>query len=149
MTWWQRGTTSQSMQTSQAASNAARLPGRSAIWGLISLVVTPIAAMIAILTIVGIPLGVAVTFAYIVSLMVAMIVAAVALGSMILKGQSIWIHLLIGLLIIYILGSIPILGGLVRLVVLVIGLGALILTFRRASARGTISHTSTQANPSP
>ncbi len=105
--------------------------------------------MIAILTIVGIPLGVAVTFAYIVSLMVAMIVAAVALGSMILKGQSIWIHLLIGLLIIYILGSIPILGGLVRLVVLVIGLGALILTFRRASARGTISHTSTQANPSP
>jgi cytoskeletal protein CcmA (bactofilin family) len=121
--------------TAQAASNVLRLPGWSALWGVVSLIVTPLAVLIAFMTIVGVPLGLAVMFAYFIALMVAMVVAAVAIGAALLKGPSIWLQLLIGLLIIYILGSIPILGSLVRLAVLIFGLGGVVLAFKRTPAR--------------
>jgi cytoskeletal protein CcmA (bactofilin family) len=118
--------------TRETTSRIVTAPGWSALWGVIALIVIPILALIIIFTIVGLPIGFILLLAYIIGLILAVVVAAIGLGKLIIPRQSIWLQLLVGLLIIYILGSIPILGYLVRLAVYVFGLGAIVLYLGRS-----------------
>lgn len=107
------------------------MPGWSVLWGFIALIVTPIVAMIAFVTIIGVPVGFALLFAYIIALMIAGIVSSIAVGSLILKGKSIWLRFLVGIVILIILELIPVIGGLIKLAAIVFGLGAIWLNSTR------------------
>lgn len=122
--------------SAETARRVIAAPGWSALVGFIALIVTPVAAIIAFVTIIGIPIGLTLLFIYIIAWIVAIVIAALTVGALTLRGRTIWLQLLLGLVIIYILGAIPVLGGLIRLAVLIFGLGAIALTFfqRRAEA---------------
>ncbi|MEN6521003.1 MAG: hypothetical protein ABFD46_07635 [Armatimonadota bacterium] len=120
--------------SAETALRVISAPGWSALAGFIALIITPIAAVIVFITLIGIPIGLTLLFIYIIALMVAVIVAALAVGALTLRGRTIWLQLLLGLFIIYILGAIPVLGGLVRLAVIIFGLGAIALMFFRRRA---------------
>jgi cytoskeletal protein CcmA (bactofilin family) len=97
--------------------------------GLGVLAGVPLAILVIAITVVGIPISLIGLAVYLVALYLAKIWVAAFLGRLILKpaepGNRDWLlGLLLGLLILTAGGFIPFLGGLVRFVVLCLGLGA-------------------------
>jgi hypothetical protein len=104
--------------------------------GLVAFIVLPIAAVIACVTVVGLGLGVSALFLWLFLIFFAQVFAAMWLGETMLGATSgTWPmagRLALGLLIIRLGALIPFLGGWVRFLACVLGIGALALaTYRR------------------
>ena len=117
--------------------------GPSIGWGLLAFFGLPIVGIIALVTIIGIPLGLGVLSAL--GLIYALGYGATAwiVGRMILREPTAWIlAFLAGWAILRVLALIPILGGLVGWAAAVLGLGALIVAIWRArTARPAVAAT--------
>jgi len=123
---------------------------RSSFWlslgvGILLLIVTPVACVIAAATIVGLPLALAVTAVYLILVYSAKVFAGLALGQWILGVGRQTIpkpvgSMIMGLIIIgaahYALGLIPAAGGFVqalfKLAVWIVGLGAFLISWWRS-----------------
>jgi len=79
------------------------------------------------ITIIGIPLAMVVFLAYLLALIIAPIFAALCLGKYVLKKKqkNIVKPAAVGIVILAVLVAIPFIGGFVKLVVLLLGLGAI------------------------
>ena len=122
--------------------------GRSLGYGLVLFVVVPIALLLIMVTIIGIPLSLLSLLLYIILFYVAKLFVAIALGDKILSmlnqsgTRSQALSLLIGLIILTIMYKIPFIGWAVYLLSVMIGLGAILIAFgrrRRAQAEITSS----------
>ncbi|WP_050031911.1 bactofilin family protein [Halorubrum halophilum] len=101
--------------------------------GLLALIVIPISLVLVAITIVGLPLALAGIAAYVVALWVGSVYGRYALGSWVLDRldrPNRWVALLLGVVGVALIGLIPWVGGLVDLLVLLLGLGALALGLR-------------------
>jgi len=112
-------------------------PWFSLLIGFVALVCIPAAAVVLLITVIGIPLALLAIAGYFVLLLLGYVVCGVALGHWLLArlraaaaGSSIWRigAAVLGVLIVALLARIPFVGGLVVLAALLLGLGALILT---------------------
>jgi len=107
-------------------------------WGFVFMVCIPIAIIILIVTILGIPIAIISLFAYAVLLYIAKIPVATALGEKIIKAfgkqgeTSLIPSMLLGLIVLTILLNIPYLEWLIYFIVLFTGFGA-ILTSQKQS----------------
>jgi hypothetical protein len=109
-------------------------PGVSAGWGVLLFFGLPIVAVVALITLVGIPLGVGLLLALIPVYAIGHVAGAFLLGRLLIKPPSSrLLAFLVGLVILVLLELIPILGGLVWIVATVLGLGALIVAGWRAN----------------
>ena len=118
-----------------AASAAwSRSPGPAIGWGALIFFGLPIAAVVLLVTLVGIPLGVGLLLALAPLYAVGYVAAAYVLGRMLIKppGNRI-VAFLVGLAILQVIYLVPILGPLVAIVATVIGLGALLVAGWRAN----------------
>jgi cytoskeletal protein CcmA (bactofilin family) len=107
-------------------------------WGFVWLIVTPLALITLLMTVVGIPLALILFPLYFISLYLARIVIILWAGTAILErmgkgGHPGW-GLLIGLFLYTLLTLIPGPGGLVSLFVILFGLGAALLTLKEKYA---------------
>lgn len=95
--------------------------------GLAALILTPISAVIIAVTVIGIPLAFALFMVYIAAIIVAPVFPALWIGNLILKKKqkSIFKPAGLGLAVIAVLASVPFIGGLVKLLAVLLGLGAL------------------------
>ena len=118
-------------------------PGPSAGWGAIILFLTPIAAIIVCLTIVGIPVGLIALALWGIAIYLAQIPVGLLIGRLILgrfravEGKAIMVGALaLGLLILKLLGLIPYAGFFIGLATAIFGLGAgvALIRMRRAGA---------------
>jgi len=123
-------------------------PGPSAGWGAMILFLTPIAALIVCLTIVGIPVGLITLALYGIALYVAQIPVGLFIGRLIIgrfrvvEGKAIMVGALaIGLAILKLLSLIPYFNVVVGIAVVIFGLGAVVAakSKRRAEAREAAS----------
>ncbi len=107
-------------------------------WGVAIAIVVPLLAILALVTLVGIPFGVALLLAAIPVLLVAYVTSAWIVGRRVLRNRSTspWAALLAGWGILRVLALIPVAGGLVGLVATVVGLGALAVALWRARKGG-------------
>jgi hypothetical protein len=98
----------------------------------------PLLAVLALVTLVGIPFGVALLLAAIPVLVVAYVTTAWIVGRRVLRNRSAsrWAALLTGWGILRVLALIPVAGGLVGLVATVVGLGALAMALWHARRPG-------------
>jgi cytoskeletal protein CcmA (bactofilin family) len=108
---------------------------RSAGFGFMAVIVVPVAAVISCILIVTIPLAVLVLLLYLVAIYLAKVPVGVWLGQRVLKAlgrtdPSPYWSLTTGLLILYVVFSIPFLGTLVWFACLFLGLGAIVLGTR-------------------
>jgi len=104
-------------------------------WGVVYFFLTPIAVVLLMLTIIGVPLALIIIPLYFISLYFAVILAGFTIGLLIsdklsakkdkYKGSLIW-PLILGLAVVLIVTSIPIFGWLVKLVIIWWALGAII-----------------------
>jgi Polymer-forming cytoskeletal len=112
--------------------------GPSIGWGLLAFFGLPILGILALVTIVGIPLGLGLLAALALIYALGYSAAAWILGRRLVREPTAWIvAFLAGWGILRVLALVPILGGLVSFAAMVFGLGALIVAIWRAR---TTSH---------
>ncbi len=99
--------------------------------GLIAVVVTPFIAFILFISLLGIPFSLLLMVLYFVYLCIAKIFVAMYIGQKIVrklnKTKNMYLALLMGLVIVFILSMIPIVGWLLQFVFAITGMGALLL----------------------
>ena len=107
-------------------------------WGVAIAIGVPLLAILALVTLVGIPFGVALLLAAIPVLLVAYVTSAWMVGRRVLRSRSTspWLALLAGWGILRVLALIPVVGALVGLAATVVGLGALAVALWRARRPG-------------
>lgn len=113
----------------QACTQAVGSGWRSADIGLGVLASTPVAIVVVAITLVGIPISLMLLAVYLAAIYLAKLWVGALLGRILLKPAGFtkrdWLlGLLVGLVILTLVGFIPYLGDLVRLVVVCLGLGA-------------------------
>ena len=106
--------------------------------GVLLLIAIPLIALILMITVIGIPLGLIVLFAYIVILYISKIFVGLAIGRPIVtyakkESSSPYWHLVVGLIVIALATKIPLVGFLISIVVVLAGLGALFMTWKSMS----------------
>jgi cytoskeletal protein CcmA (bactofilin family) len=123
-------------------------------WGVVIAIGVPLLAILALVTLVGIPFGVALLLAAIPVLVVAYATAAWIVGRRVLRDRSTspWAALFAGWGIVRVLALIPVLGALVGLAATVVGLGALAVALwraRRTGARAAAPEAPAPGPPAP
>jgi hypothetical protein len=108
--------------------------GATVAWGFGIAIGVPLLAILALVTVVGIPFGVALLLAAIPVLLVAYATTAWIVGRRVLRNRSTspWAALLAGWGILRVLALIPVVGELVWLAATVVGLGALAVAMWQA-----------------
>jgi cytoskeletal protein CcmA (bactofilin family) len=129
--------------TVSAALTVGRRPWASLGMGLAILVLTPVAALSLILTVIGVPLALTLAWLYVAALLLGFLTAAFYLGDLVLRafrrgtrpsrGARI-AALGVALLVLALVRFIPIAGPLVLLLTLVLGVGAWTLRLSRGYA---------------
>jgi len=114
--------------------------GMSLLLGFVAFVCVPVAALILLITLVGIPLGLLTILGYLMLLVLGYVSSGIALGDRIVKqirgDQAITLlwrigGAMLGMLIIALLARIPWIGGWIAVAALLAGVGALMLQVRR------------------
>lgn len=110
--------------------------------GAIALIVVPIAVILVLITVIGIPLAIVTMLAYLVLFYVSKLFVALALGEALLKlvssseEKSQALSLLIGLIILTVLFKLPWVGGIIYIVAAVLGMGGILITWNRSRKAG-------------
>jgi cytoskeletal protein CcmA (bactofilin family) len=122
----------------RVADTAQRRLGFSALMGFIVLVCVPVAAVLAMVTVIGLPLGLLLLLLYLPLLLMGYVSAAIALGDGVLArwqaaAPTGWriVAAMLAVLVIGLAARLPWIGGLFVLAALLIGVGALALQWRR------------------
>ena len=118
--------------------------------GFLVLVATPVAAVVAMITVIGIPVAIVGIMVWVLCLYLSKIVIALFIGNAILKPEddtipSTALTLLCGLVLIFIAVNIPLMGNVINVLLVLIGLGALMVTLYQSSDWTTRSQA--QVNP--
>ncbi len=106
---------------------------RSLGWGILSMILLPLAVVLLLITIIGIPVGIILFFLYIFAIYIAGIFASVVIGQSLLARLGrpnvalIW-SFVIGLIILKLIGMIPFVGWLIGLVLFIWAFGAVVST---------------------
>ena len=107
--------------------------GMNLLWGFIALILVPIAAIILMVTVIGIPIGIGAFLLYPIYLYLGNIVGTIALGTWIKnwweKEKSptpSWLAVVIGAIVMAVLSYVPVIGWLAIFIVFLAGIGALI-----------------------
>lgn len=99
--------------------------------GFVGLIVIPIAALLVMITVIGIPIGIISLMGYGVLLYLAKLPAALWIGSKILKGENKpLLPMILGIFILMLVSFIPYLGNLVSFAAMVFGIGSYMINLR-------------------
>lgn len=104
----------------------------AAAMGALALIAVPALAVVAIVTLIGAPLGLAALLVWGAGLYASLIVTALRLGERLLgrERQRPALELLAGLLLLFVLINVPLLGAVIRLIAMLLGLGVIVLWLR-------------------
>jgi hypothetical protein len=123
--------------------------GSNILWGAVFIVAVPLAVIITFATVIGWPIALGLLLIYPIFLYLGKVVTIIALGAWLMQGwqrQEVtrvnWLSVVFGVLVVFILSLIPVVGWLALLIFCVAGLGALlkfdINLVRRLRSDGTL-----------
>ncbi len=115
----------------RAAGKAITSVGNSFLIGLVVAIVAPIALLLFMLTLVGIPLALALFVIFFLVLWFAKVLGSIALGRRILtvkKTESSYKAVFLGVVLYFVLGIIPVIGSLLQGFIALTGLGSLAIS---------------------
>jgi len=110
-------------------------PVRAGLYGLAVVIGVPILLLVLVVTIIGIPLAIVGAILFGLTVWVASVYGRYAVGEWLVGYTDVdnrWLALLVGLVVVGLVALVPILGGVVEFLVLLLGLGALAVVGRRA-----------------
>ena len=115
---------------SGAADRATGAFWRSLLIGLVMLVVIPVVCFVIALTLIGLPIALILLISYLILLYFSNVFAALAIGKWLFAKfgrpqMSLYLDLLVGLLILWLLIAIPYVGGLIHFIAILLGIGSM------------------------
>jgi len=120
-------------RAADAVARAGRgRPLASLLVGLLVFILLPLLGLVLLVTVIGLPLGIGLLLAVLPLYGIAYVSSAWILGRRILKQKPRILAFLVGLIILRLLALIPIAGGIVSVLAVVYGLGALFVAMRSA-----------------
>jgi hypothetical protein len=122
------------------AEKITRKPGPSLLTGLLGMILIPLVCLVLVVTIIGIPLAVVIIALYAVALLLSGVFVSYLVGGWFFHrlkrpGISPYVKLVMGALAVALLASLPWIGWLFQLLILMVGLGALLLERRDSYQR--------------
>jgi cytoskeletal protein CcmA (bactofilin family) len=120
---------------SRVAETLRTRPLSSLLAGVVVLIAVPIVIAILLITVIGIPLAVILTAAYVIALVLSAAFVSYRIGLWVFDrlhrtGVSRWAAMLVGAFLVSLAISLPMVGGLIALTVVLIGAGALAVEWR-------------------
>jgi cytoskeletal protein CcmA (bactofilin family) len=120
---------------SRVAETLRTRPLLSLLAGVVVLIAVPIVITLLLITLIGIPLAVILTAAYVIALVLSAAFVSYRIGLWVFDrlhrtGVSRWAAMLVGAFIVSLAISLPMVGGLIALAVVLIGAGALAVEWR-------------------
>lgn len=112
--------------------------GASFGWGVLVLLLTPIAAVILLVTIIGIPLSFILMALWLIALYLSKIFVGILIGRSLLSNywakqkDSLILAMIFGIIIAYIIFALPFIGWILALLAMLWGLGGILLSFKKA-----------------
>jgi len=107
-------------------------------WGLIMVIVTPVVGIALAVTIIGIPLAILLFLSYGLGLLIACILAPVILGAWLIKwitknptAKVDWVAIILGVVVFKLVGVVPVLGGLAKLLLVLSVIGSMSVAWRK------------------
>lgn len=106
-------------------------------WGILVLLLTPLIALILLITIIGIPLSLILTAAWLVALYLSKILVGILAGRWFLnkfipkQKDSLTMSMIIGIVMLYLIFALPLLGWAIALLTTLWGLGGIMLTLKK------------------
>ena len=122
--------------TDAVTDKALKKPFTSLGWGFVKLLVLPITMVILMVTVLGIPLAFMILLGFAAGMIMATWVAGKALGEKVYQESKLsflknrYLQFVVGLSLIQLLGLLPLVGWLIKLIAFLIGFGALGMWFR-------------------
>lgn len=115
-------------------------PGASALTGLLGMLLLPILFGLLLVTVIGIPLAIVLFALYLVAILLSGVFVAYLVGTWIFnalhrQNASRWLRMIAGVFLVSLLISLPWIGGIAQLIVLLLGFGALVLERRHSRDR--------------
>jgi hypothetical protein len=107
-------------------------------WGLVVLLITPPLCLLLLITLIGAPLAVIIGVLWLIAICLSKILVAIFVGQKLLerfwqeRKESLYTALVIGVIVSYLVFSIPVIGWLVALLAIIWGLGSIYLYFKKA-----------------
>lgn len=124
--------------TSDGASRIGNNFWGSLGWGLIMVIVTPVVGIALAVTVIGIPLAILLFLAYCLGLFIACILSPVVLGAWLIKWitksatpKVDWVAIILGVVVFNLVGIVPVLGGLFKLILTISVIGSLTVAWRK------------------
>lgn len=115
----------------EAAARVGRArKGRALLVGLLTLIVIPVIGVLALITVIGIPLGATLLLLMLPLWAISYVTGSLVVGRMVKKTGGAIVAFIIGLAIVRVLALVPFLGGLVGFLTALLGLGALVVAAR-------------------
>ena len=141
-------------QLVEMGTTIASRPGPSALWGLLTFFLAPVAILLLMMTIVGIPLALFALFVYLWLLYLTQLALGVVLAHWLMgldgkRGWSLFGAVALGILAVQILTFVPYVRHLVTILELVFGLGALCLVLVREVQHNRMVGGSKSPSPAP
>ncbi len=127
-------------QVLKAADSMLAKPGRSFGAGLLLLILVPIATIAVAITVIGIPVALIAVMLYILAIFFSRIFTAIAIGRKLVqnyyksKQNSLMVQTLIGIVGLWILFAIPVIGSILSFVSVIWGLGGIYYMFKKDKA---------------
>lgn len=107
-------------------------------WGILVLLLTPLIAIILLITVIGIPLSLILTALWLIALYLSKILVGILVGRSLLNNfwlkqkDSLILGMVIGVVIIYLIFSLPFIGKIMALLAVLWGLGGIWLTLKKS-----------------
>ncbi len=108
-------------------------------WGILALLLTPLIAIILLITIIGIPLSLILITLWLIALYVSKILVGILIGRSVLnnywpkKKDSLILAMIIGIAIAYLIFALPLIGWLIALLAVLYGLGGIFMSLKKQS----------------
>ncbi|MFH0856469.1 MAG: polymer-forming cytoskeletal protein [bacterium] len=112
--------------TARAADEILHHTNKSIIYGLIYFIAIPLIAIILMFTLIGIPIALILLAFYLILLYAGLVFSGIAIGEALFKNKKEMWNIVVGMIIIVVLTSLPIIGFACKLVAIFIGMGAII-----------------------
>ncbi|MFH1661682.1 MAG: polymer-forming cytoskeletal protein [Candidatus Falkowbacteria bacterium] len=118
--------------------NMLKKPGSIIGWGAVVMILTPIIAILLLITLIGMPLAIIIMGLWMIALCISKLLVGILVGRKILEKiwknqkKNLLLAMVFGIIVSYIIFSIPIIGWLLGLVAMWWGLGAIFMHYKNA-----------------
>ncbi len=124
-------------QTLEITENIINKPVPSVLWGVAVMFLTPIIAFVLMVTFIGLPLALMLGALWLIAMFLSKVIVGIAVGLKIIKKKenkekNLMLAMIMGIVLVYLVLSIPVIGFVLSIITIWLGLGGIWLSLKKS-----------------